>query len=148
MRIELKEILDQALANPGFKPKNGITHCNEALQFIATSMGCDEFKGMIADDIYKTMVTNASGKWAKVDPSDATIWALSNGLSVAGLPSGRLGETHGHVAAVAPVGQQYSPSFKIDVPVVCNIGSTVWYMKTSEAFPVSKGMPDFFTYAG
>lgn len=146
--IELKSVLDHALSNPKFMPLNGITHCNEAIQFIAWSKGCSEFTGMVADDIYNTMLKNVSGKWDKVDPSDATIWALSNGLSIAALPSSKLAELHGHIAAIYPVGQIFSASFKMDVPVCANVGKTVGIMKTSEAFPVSKGMPDFFTYSG
>lgn len=148
MRKEIKDVLDQALANPDFKPYQGVTHCNEAIQFIAKEFGCDEFTGMLADDIYETIVTNKSKKWDKVDSADASIWALSNGLAVAALPSYRLGEAHGHIVAVAPLPQEYSNTFRTEVPMVANLGKSVGYMRTSEAFPVYKGMPDFFTYAG
>lgn len=148
MRVELKDILDKALSNPEFSPSLGTTHCNSAVQFIASSMGCGEFSGMLADGIYDSMANNSSGKWARVDPSDAAIWALSNGLSIAALPSYRLVESHGHVAALAPLPQEYSNTFRIEVPMVANVGKTVGYMRTSEAFPVYNGMPDFFTYSG
>ena len=146
--MELKPLCDAALSNPAFRPVGGVTHCNEAVNSIAVSMGCNEFVGLMADEIYQVMLTNASGKWAKVDPSDASIWALSNGLAIAGLPSQRLGEDHGHVAVCYPLGQQFSGSFNTDVPMVANVGKTVGVMKSSGAFPVAKGMPDFFTWNG
>ena len=145
---DIKELCDAALANPAFQPKKGVTHCNEAVNSVAVAVGCLEFVGLMADEIYQTMVTNASGKWQKVDPSDAAIWSLSNGLAVAGLPSQRIGEDHGHVVVCYPLGQQFSGSFNMDVPMCANVGKTVGVMKVSGAFPVAKGMPDFFTYAG
>ena len=145
---ELKPLCDLALANPSFAPKNGVTFCNRAVNFIAHGLGCDELDGLMADGIYNLLKLNASGKWAQVDPNDATLWALSNGLAIAAMSSDMLGETHGHVAVVAPLGMQASASFGEDVPVLANVGKTVGYMKSSEAFPVAKGMPEFYTYAG
>jgi hypothetical protein len=145
---DIKALYDAALANPAFQPANGVTHCNEAINSVAVALGCSEFVGLMADEIYSTMVNNASGKWQKVDPSDAAIWALSNGLAIAAMSSSMLGEAHGHVAGCYPVGQQFSGSFNGDVPVLANVGRTVGVMKSSEAFPVAKGMPSFFTYAG
>ena len=148
MTDDIKALCDAALSNPAFKPNNGVTHCNEAVNQVAVAVGCSEFVGLMADEIYQTILTNASGKWAKVDGSDAAIWSLSNGLAIAGLPSQRLGEAHGHVAVVAPFGMLGSESLGLDVPVVCNVGKTVGYMKSSQAFPVSCGEADYFTYAG
>lgn len=145
---DMKALCDAALANPVFHPKNGTTYCNLALNSIAKGAGCDEFDGLMADEIYQLMVTNASGKWARVDGSDVSIWALSNGLAVAALPSHRLGEAHGHVCAVYPLGMQASGSLGHDVPMVANIGKTVGVMRSSQAFPPAKGEAEYFTYAG
>jgi hypothetical protein len=145
---DIKALCDAALANPAFQPKNGVTHCNEAVNQVASAVGCLEFVGLMADEIYQTMVTNASGKWAKLDGSDATIWALSNGLAIAAMPSQRLGEAHGHVAVIYPQGMEGSASLGHDVPLVANVGKTVGVMKSSGAFPVAKGEADYFTYAG
>lgn len=145
---DIKALCDGVLANPAFKPKNGITHCNESVNSIAQAVGCNEFVGLLADEIYQTMVTNASGKWKGVDGSDATILALSNGLAVAGMPSQRMGEAHGHVCVVYPLGMQASGSLGHDVPMVANVGKKVGVMKSSEAFPVADGEAEYFTYAG
>lgn len=145
---ELKLICDSALSNPDFKPKSVTTHCNEAVNQISKAVGCNEFEGLMADGICQNMASNVSGKWARVDPSDATIWALSNGLAIAAMSSVRLGESHGHVAVVYPMGMQNSPSFGRDVPVLANVGKKVGVMKSSEAFPIAKGEPDYYTYSG
>jgi hypothetical protein len=144
----LKAACDAALANPAFQPKNGNTFCNFAVQSIANALGCHEFDGLMADEIYQTMAANASGRWTKVSGSDATIHALGGGLAVAGLPSQRLGEAHGHVAVLYPVGMQYSGSLKHDVPVVANVGKTVGAMRSSGAFPILDGEADYFTWNG
>jgi hypothetical protein len=146
--MELKELCDLALKNKLFSPRNGNTYCNMAVDSIAKGFGCYEFDGLMADDIYQVMLTNESGKWDKVDGSDATIWALSNGLAIAALPSQTLKEAHGHVAVIYPLGMQMSGSLGRDVPMVANIGKTVGVMRSSEAFPVSDGEADYFTYAG
>ena len=145
---DIKALCDAALSNPAFQPKNGVTHCNQAVNQVASAVGCLEFVGLMADEIYQTMVTNASGKWAKLGGSDATIWALSNGLAIAAMPSQRLGEAHGHVAVIYPQGMEGSASLGHDVPLVANVGKTVGVMKSSGAFPVAKGEADYFTYAG
>lgn len=145
---DIKVLCDMALANPNFRPKNGQTFCNLAVNFIAHQMGCSEFDGLMADGIYNNISANVSGKWKKVDPSDATILALSNGLSIAAMPSDRLSEKHGHVCVVYPLGMQNSASFGHDVPMIANVGKTVGVMKSSAVFPVSKGEPDYFTFAG
>ena len=145
---DIKELCDAALSNPSFQPKNGVTHCNQAVNQVASAVGCLEFVGLMADEIYQTMVTNASGKWAKLDGSDASIWALSNGLAIAAMSSAQLGEAHGHVAILYPLGMQESGSLGHDVPMLANVGKTVGVMKSSEAFPVTKGEAAYFTYAG
>lgn len=143
----LKAACDTALANPAFQPKNGNTFCNFAVEQIAGALGCHELDGLMADDIYQLMASNASGRWKKVSGSDATIHALDGGLAIAGLPSQRLNEARGHVAVVAPVGMQFSGSLKHDVPVLANLGKTVGYMKSSAAFPILDGEADYFTWS-
>jgi len=150
---DIKDVCDAALNDPSFKPKKGTTYCNLAVDWIADQMGCTEFDGLMADEIYQTMLTNKSGKWAKVDASDATIWALSNGLAIAGLPSQRLGEAHGHVCVIYAVSMEPSSSLGHDVPMVANVGKSVGVMRSSQAFPVEdpsgKSLEaDYFTYAG
>jgi hypothetical protein len=144
--IDLKAVCDAALSNPLYHPANGITYCNWAVDSIAQQFCCHEFDGLDADEIYQVMASNASGKWTKSDGSDAAIWALSNGLAIAGMPSQRMGQDHGHVAVLYPLGMQYSPSLNRDVPMLCNIGKSVGIMKSSEAFPIADGEAEYFMF--
>lgn len=154
----LKDAGEAALSNPAFKPSEGITHCNSAAISIANAFGCHELDGLMADDQYKVMGKNLSGKWKNVVRHDAVIHALDNGLAFAILPSYRIMDgidpetdkpiyaKHGHLAAVAPIGMQWSGSLQHDVPLVYNVGRTVGLMKTSQAFPVMSGDPYFFIW--
>ncbi len=144
---ELKAACDLALKDPDFQPDKGVTHCNQAVMFVARNMGCYELNGYNADEQYQIMSTNASGHWQKVGGPDASIHALSDKLAIAALPSQALGETHGHVAACYPLGMQYSGSLKHDVPMVANVGKTVGVMKSSSAFPVADGEAEYFIYS-
>ena len=142
----LKSACDAALSNPKLQPVDGITYCNMAVQSIAQAMGCGEFSGLMADEIYQVMKTNPSGHWETATGQEATVYALSGGLAIAAMSSHRLEEDHGHVAVVAPLGMQDSGSLGHDVPVLANVGKTVGYMKSSEAFPVSAGEAEYFMY--
>ena len=146
-RDALKAACDAALADPDFQPAGGVTHCNQALNYIALAMDCDELAGICADAQYKVMDENASGRWTKVVGAIAAIHALGGGLAVAALPGARLGEAHGHVAAVYPLGMQASRSLGHDVPLLANVGKTVGVMKSSAAFPVASGEADYFAWA-
>lgn len=142
----LKAAADAALATQAFQPGAGVTHCNAATAFIARAMGCLELDGLMADGQCALMAANASGRWRRGTGAEATIHALGGGLAVAAMSSERLAEAHGHVAAVYPLGMQASGSLKHDVPVLANVGRTVGVMKSSSAFPVTKGEADYFLW--
>lgn len=139
----LKAACDDVLADPDFAPGNGVTHCNQALAAVGAALGCRTLFGLLADEIYARMSGGLDG-WHACDGVAAAAYAAAGGLAVAALPSTRLQEAHGHVAAIYPVEPEYSPSLKKDVPVVANVGRTVGVMKASEAFPVAAGEPDYF----
>ena len=143
---KLKEICDEVIADQSLRPANGQTFCNFGAERIAAAMGCDELNGYMADEQYQIMDSNASGCWAKVTGSEATLHALDGGLAFAALPSHRLHEAHGHIAAVYPAGMQYSGSLGRDVPMVANVGKMDAEEKASAAFPVAEGEPDYFTW--
>ena len=145
----LKNGCDFILSSPDLKPNQptpGKTHCNTAVITVALAMGCEELKG-IADDIYAIMIKNTSGRWARASGSEAAIHALGGNLAIAGMPSTRLKEDHGHVAVVYPVGMQPSGSLGHDVPMLANVGKKVGLMKSSEAFSVDIGEAYYFKWA-
>ena len=127
------------------------THCNRAALLVAQALGCDEFESsgrdpLLADQMIEVMALNESGKWKRATGSEATIHALSGGLAYAAKTSEELGAAHGHIAVIYPVGMQKSGSWKADVPVLANVGKENREMKTSEAFPVLRGQPSYFTW--
>ena len=142
----LRQACARALDNPSFQPANGETFCNLAVTSVAEAMGCEEFSGLMADQIYAKMEANASGKWEKVVGPVASQDASEGNFVVAAMSSTQLGETHGHVATCYPQAAGFSGSLNKYVPVVANIGKSVGVMKSSEAFPVDKGEPDYFSY--
>jgi hypothetical protein len=143
----LKEACDDALGNLDLQPCCGTTYCNVAVMGIAAQMGCQELNGLIADEIYQVMATNPSGRWTKVEGAEATLHALGGGLAIAGLPSHRLMEAHGHVAVVYPQGMEASGSLGHDVPMLANVGKTVGVMKSTAAFPVADGEAEYYIWS-
>ncbi len=153
----LKDVCDQVMADSDLAPefdKTGrvsVTHCNAGALLVAQAMGCSEFDTegdpLIADQMIALMEANASGKWQTVSGSAATIHALSGGLAFAAKTSVELGEAHGHIAAVYPMGMQRSNSWKRDVPVLANVGRENGAEKASQVFPVLKGEPTYFAWA-
>lgn len=129
------------------------THCNAGALEVAQAMNCHEFdvpegaEPLLADQMIWHMRTNFSGRWSRATGSEASIHALSGRLGFAAMSSGELGEDHGHICAVFPAGMQRSGSLKRDVPLVANVGMCNGEEKVSQAFPVSKGEPDYYLYA-
>lgn len=142
----LKDICDEILRDEAFDPEAGKTHCNQAARRVAQAMGCHDFddETLLADMMCDVMASGS--RWSSVSGSDATIHALGGGLAFAAMASHRLGEAHGHIAAIYPVGMGYSGSFKKDVPYCANVGKRNNLEKVSAAFPVAKGEPDYFTW--
>ena len=152
--ITLKAACDAIINDPSLRPvkdaKGKIieTFCNVGAQRVARSMGCKELDGLMADQQYDIMNSNASGLWQKVPGCAAAAWADSGGLCFAAMTAVMLGETHGHIAAVYPGAMQWSGSLNRNVPEVANVGKTNQEEKESQAFPVAKGEADYFTWQG
>ncbi len=145
--IDLKEACDDVIADPSLEPGGGVTHCNEGARRVAQALGCNDFddESLLADDMCDIMA--AGGRWTRVDGQQATDHALAGGLAFAAMSSHRLGEAHGHIAAIYPAPLEYSGSLARLVPFVANVGKQDREEKVSAAFPVSKGEPDYFTYS-
>ena len=149
----LKAACDEVIADESLQPVKDAagkiieTHCNFGAARVAEAMGCGELSGHNADEQYQIMSSNASGRWKKVSGSEATIHALDGGLAFAALPSHRLEEAHGHIAAIYPAGMQWSGSLGQDVPMVANVGKLDAEERASQAFPVAEGEPDYFVWS-
>ncbi len=127
----LKRSCDLILSDPTLRPnydKAGsllTTHCNQGVRLVAHAMGCDELddENATADTMLSIIQENASGRWKVISGTEATINALSGNLAIAGLDSKTLGEAHGHICIVYPIGQQFSAAFNKDVPMLTNVGA-------------------------
>ncbi len=145
----LKAFLQQLTQRPELEPGNGVTHCNQAARETAQFIGCHEFDdlNLLADDLEQIMRLNISNKWEPCDGSTAANRAMIGGLVFAVKTSKELGEEHGHIAAIFSSPMQFSGSLNTDVPMCANVGKRNGVMKVSEAFPVAKGEPAYYTYA-
>lgn len=115
----------EAYENPAFAPvvKDGKiveTFCNEAVQRVASKMGCEDFARMTADEICQFLAQKKG--WQEVLMRDCQFLANQGTLVIAGLPAQTLGGAHGHVCVVRPGEQVWSEHWKSMVPAVMNIG--------------------------
>jgi hypothetical protein len=142
----LKDVCDDVIADTDLEPRDGKTFCNIGARRVAQAMGCHDFddEDLCADDMISIMENGS--QWSRATGSEATIHALGGGLAFAAMPSARLGEAHGHLAALYPVGMGWSGSLAKDVPYVANVGRQNGEEKVSEAFPVKKGEPNYFIW--
>lgn len=118
---------------------DGETHCNEAVNYVASAMGYDKFAGSLANTIFTQLQT--SGEWQDVTADAAQFHANSGALVIAAWknPIGR-----GHVCIVIPGMAEKSNSWNDIAPKVMNIGETNFIgKKASFAFSADR-KPQFF----
>ena len=127
-RDRLKTACDFAVAAPMWEPSNGITHCNEAVAYIAEEMGCRDLRHLLANDQIEAMA--GSPDWQEDLMERAVLHASRGGLAVATMAE----EPHGHVCVVYPAPMQPSGSWGVPVAVVANVGRKNAIMRLSEAF--------------
>lgn len=165
----LKTACDSVVAAPELRPEYNSagdlieTFCNIGARRVAQALGCHDFDdvNLNADAMHGIM---AAG-WLQVTGAEATLRALDGGLAFASVTGSKIGEAHGHIAAIRPEAQQPSSSLGHDVPVVANVGrgdpqaplvagsragiktKRNWNCRVSQAFPVAKGEPDYFIKA-
>lgn len=142
----LKAICDEVINDPDLQPHGGRTFCNKGAERISHVMGCFDFDGLELDADQMYTLISCSLNWTKCTGQEATIHALSGGLAFAIMTSIELGELHGHIAAIYPVGMQWSGSLSKDVPLVANCGKQNGEEKVSQAFPPSRGEPNYFCW--
>ena len=96
------------------------TLCNWFVNRVAQHVGCDELKGLLANQIVELL----GQSWILLDQDEAQEQANSGHLVIAGWanPAG-----HGHVALVIPGKISWSRQFGDDVPNGANAGNTTFY---------------------
>ena len=109
--------------------EDGTTWCNAGVNYVATEVGCTEFRGKVANDIVAHILKSAD--FAKVSPSAAQTLANDGKLVIAGI----IDHPHGHVAVVMPGCEVfYSKKWRNNCPMVGNVGKNNGLMAASWAF--------------
>lgn len=103
--------------NPQFKPRGGMTFCNQAVRFIAEKMGYRGFRSMLANQMVAHM--KSSPDWLAIKLDQAQIYANQGHLVVAGLQD----QPHGHVAVIRPGVADFSGKWESAAPKVVNVGA-------------------------
>ena len=99
--IGLIESICGAYDTQSFKPSNGVTHCNQAANYIAKTMGCNDFEDKMADDIYDFLANNPLD-WTEILMQQSQDIANRGSFVVAILDSKSLGQQHGHIVVIRP----------------------------------------------
>jgi hypothetical protein len=146
--LSLKEACEYIVSTKALQPRDGKTFCNMAARYVAQALGCNEFDdiSLTAEDMGQIMLKNKSGRWSGVGGAKATAHALAGGLGFAFMSKAALESEHAHIAVVAPLPEDFSSSLCKTVPQLANVGRTNGYMKSSKAFPVSKGEADYYIW--
>ena len=136
----LIDAIAEAYDNPNYKPKSGITHCNQGVQYICEKMGYNKFDGMLANEMVNTM--RASLEWAIIKVEDAQGYANEGRLVIAGQQN----EPHGHVVIIRPGVADHSAKWGVLSPKVVNIGADN-FLDKGLAW-VFRDKPEVFLYKG
>jgi predicted transcriptional regulator len=106
----------EAYDNPAFQPKDGVTYCNQAVQYVAEKMNYTRFNSKLANQIVQLM--EEAEEWREIPIKEAQINANQGRFVVAGLEE----NPHGHVVVVRPGLMGTSGKWGIQVPKVLNVG--------------------------
>ena len=151
----LKKAGEAAMAKyPPTKDANGkvtVTFCNMGLADVADAMGCTVIRGKRANEIHDFALANP-GLFRKDSGDRAAKHALRGGFAFASMQGpdvtgDGIPDSSGHVATVAPMPMENSPTLGRPVPVVYNVGKDNRAMPVSQAFAVGKyGEPAYFLF--
>lgn len=100
------------------------THCNEAVSYIATRMGCMDFAGRLANEICDFLSANTEN-WTLTPLEKAQFLASQGSLVIAA----EKGDPHGHVCVIMPGIAKVSGRWNTLAPMVVNIGREVFIGK-------------------
>jgi len=124
-----------------WEPSPGVTHCNEAVNFVAYRMGYSGFSGLMANDICDKL--DKAEDWKLTTPVGAQLAANQGSLVVAAWknPAG-----HGHVCIVRPGNPVPSPDWGMQAPKIMNIGKVNFLDKPASFAFTKLEMPRFFIW--
>lgn len=136
----LCEVFEESLPAGRFAEANGVTHCNEAVNFVAKRMGYDGFDEVKtvdpddakrANDMFVFMATSPDF-WMEVEGAVAQSHA-NNGAFVIAAWKNPMGE-HGHVAVVRPGNLAYSGKWGNEAPALPRVPKIVNVGKAAQRY--------------
>ena len=136
----LIDALCEAYDNLKWKPHNGTTFCNLAVQWIMEKIGYAGFKNMVANQMVEKM--REGKKWKPVKMESAQFFANQGNVIALGIRD----SPHGHIAIVRPGVQVYSNKWKTYCPKLMNIG--IQNSISKGANWVFTKQPEVFIYLG
>jgi hypothetical protein len=130
--------------NGDLMPMDGVTHCNQFINYVCSGLGYEDFTGMLANEMVKFMSDPKNG-WISVSDDVAQAHANSGVIVIAGWSNP---EGHGHVALVLPGILEKSHSFGRAVPKIVNVGQDVFFGKRLSSGFSQQHMPSIHVLAG
>lgn len=118
--ITLIDSICEAYDRPDLQPKDGVTHCNQAVCMVADAMGCKDLDFKDADEIIYFISNNPD--WQEIQMNQVQEMANKGSLCIAGLDSRALNSEHGHVVTIRPGRPVYSGKWG-PTPRCLNIGA-------------------------
>jgi hypothetical protein len=116
--FSLIDAINLAFSRPEFRPRDGITYCNQFVTEVCTKYGFKGLEGLLANQMIDAI--EKSQDWSIVDMSKCQELVNQGTLIIAGLKD----EPHGHVVVICP-GKEKTSGRWGTVPTCANIGKDV-----------------------
>lgn len=148
----LVKLCEEAVSNPLFEPKEGVTHCNQAADYVAHGLGCDDLRNsegqaLTANEMYYFMKSDMNKeRWRPVTIGGTWVLSGKGALVFAAMNDVELGEPggHGHISTVIPGNPVWSGHWNQLSPLCMNVGRENFIGRpTSFAF---RECPEFFVW--
>ena len=136
---KLTKLQEEAIAK--FPPKGKETYCNFGLEYVAHGLGCHDLDNKNATCMVqhaKTLCIVMPQNWREDSWERAVAHAQKGGFAFVGIVAPP-GGAHGHVASVAARPMELSGTWKMDVPILAQIGKaeSQGFNKLSKCFLLS-----------
>lgn len=111
----LIDAIHSAYNHPEYAPQEGVTHCNQFVNEVCSTLGFKELDGKLANDI--VLILSNSLSWSSLGMDQCQELANAGSLVVAGMQE----DAHGHVNIICP-GKLKASGRWGPVPSCANVG--------------------------
>lgn len=113
--LTLLDAIHAAYSHPEYAPAEGVTHCNQFVNEVCSTVGFKDLNGKMANEIIDCVSTHS--QWSEIEMERCQELANGGSLIVAGIKE----SVHGHVNIICP-GKEKSSGRWGAVPSVANVG--------------------------